>query len=142
VLLVPSTARAAQLLDGTRIRVRVTAPVVSDNARAGDPVTFVVAENIIADGTVLIRKGTPALGVVARARRASWGFLGPRHARLEFSFTRTTATNGEPIRLRASAVRLEPDRVIVDDRAVHRHELLWASEADTYEAYVDGDYNF
>jgi hypothetical protein len=100
-----------------------------------------VTEDVVADGALVIRKGTAVVGVVAKARAASWGFLGHRDAQLSLTFSGTTATNGRRIRLRTASERLTKDRVTVD-RDNRHHELLWAGPADTFVAYVDGEYDF
>jgi hypothetical protein len=138
-LLVPATASATRLPDGTRIRVRLLHPITSETSKDGQPLEFVVVSDVVVDGEVVIAKGTRVAGTIVKAKRARWGFLDDDRAKLVFVFSHTTASNGRVIRLRASPVKHEEDSVAVD-RLRRHHELQWAGEADTFVAYVDGHY--
>src|SRR5262249_40182573 len=138
ILTLPSTASAAQLTDGTVIHVRLVNAINSERSTTGDEVRFVVTRDVLAAGEVLIRKGTAVAGTVVKARRASWGWV-EHDARLAFRFSHTVTTTGELIRLRASLDPRAKDRVVVDRNRRH-HDLQWAGEADTFDAYVDGNY--
>src|SRR5262249_46212647 len=104
----------------------------------GEQVAFVVMKDIVAGSVLLIKQGTPVVGVVVKARPAHRGFV-DHEARLAFKFNQTTAGDGQAIRLRASPARSTDDRVVVD-RYGHHHDMRWAGEGDTFNAYVDGDY--
>ena len=46
----------------------------SATLKDGDPVTFAVVEDVVVDGEVLIKQGTPVRGTIVDARRsAAWG---------------------------------------------------------------------
>jgi hypothetical protein len=131
----PASVAAAQLLEGTVVHVRLIGPITSEGAKAGDRIGFVVTRDVIADGVVVIPRGTPAGGAVVAARRSSWGFIRHR-AVLAFGFTQTTALDGQLIRLRASTINGQ----VSIDRSDYHHGLQWATEGDTFEAFVVGNY--
>jgi hypothetical protein len=132
-----STVSAVRLPDGTPVPVRLLRFIDSESSMTGDPVPFEVTRDVVFDGVLLIARGTPVIGVVVKARPAHVGFL-EHLARLAFTFTQTTAGDGQVIRLRATVVRSTNDRVVLE-RSPH-HDLQWAGEGNTFNAYVDGDY--
>jgi hypothetical protein len=130
--------RAATLRDGTPVQVRLEGVIDSERSKAGDAIVFVVTRDVIVDGQVLIARGARVAGRIARAQSASHGFTS-RSAKLAFVFTRATAWDGEVIRLRSSPTRRR-DASVVINRTRHGHDLEWVSNADYFEAYVEGDY--
>lgn len=140
LLFAPAVARADQIADGTTVPVRLLDIITSERSTSGQRLGFVVTKDVIVDGKVMIERGTPVIGEIVDARRARWDFT-HKHARLAFKFVRTTGRSGEPILLRASPARGKDDRVNVSQHDRH-HELLWATEAATFNAYVDGNYNW
>ena len=135
----PGAAAAAELRDGTPIPVRLAGIINSETTRSGEPLTFVVAQNVVSSrGEILIPKGTLVAGAVTKSRRARWGFKN-REPKLTFTFSLTTARNGRMIALRASATGRKGDAIAVS-RYERHHQLRWASGADVFEAYVDGTY--
>jgi hypothetical protein len=139
VLLAPSLASAAGLREGTPVPVRMTSVINSEDSKSGDPVAFIVTSNVVVDGVVVIARGTRATGWVLKARRSAQGFIW-HDAKLTFMFSYTTATNGQPIRLRSSNLDPNGGHVVIDRDRRH-HGLQWAAEGDTFEAYVDGNYD-
>jgi hypothetical protein len=132
---------AAELVDGTPVPVRLVGVINSETTTPGQPLVFVVTQDITAvDGRVLIKRGAPVAGVVTRARRAHWGFIRDK-PRLEFRFKLLTARDGQVVVLRAAAERGGKDRVVVDRYQQH-HEIRWATGSDAFRAYVDGTYEF
>jgi len=57
---------------------------------------------------------------------------------LSFAFVETTAVDGQPVRLRAPNAY---GQVNIDREGYH-HDFQWATEGDTFEAAVVGDYVF
>jgi len=119
------------LPDGTSIRVRLVGVVNTDRAQKGDPLEFVVMKDVVIGNQVLIARGARVTGQVVKAQRASAGWR-PRHAKLAFAFTSAQAWDGEAVRLRRSTITI--------DRGGHHHDLQWVSDADFFDAYVEGDY--
>jgi hypothetical protein len=139
VLLLPSSAAAARLSDGTPIRVRILGVITSETSIAGDPLEFVVVRDVVRDGVVVIPRGARVSGAVVDARRMSVGWSS-QPGRLAFQFHATASRGGRAIRLRASPDSMPAARVIVDRDRRH-HWLQWAGGGDTFDAFVDGDYD-
>lgn len=137
--LAPSTSFAAELRDSTRIAVRLVGEIDSESARVGQPLQFVVMNDVIVGDEILIRRDTVVVGEVVRARRVHWGFT-HRKPRLAFRFRYTTAVNGQAITLRSSPVRQQDDQVVVQPGRPG-HALLWTGGAILFDAYVDGNYD-
>src|SRR4029079_329757 len=87
-----------RLPDGTRIAVRTMEPLSSATLQDGAPVTFSVVEDVVVDGEVLIKQGTPVRGTIvnAQAKRR----MG-RAGKLQYTVNETKAVDRSPIRLRA-----------------------------------------
>jgi hypothetical protein len=133
--LAASAARATEIPDGTIIHVRLVSPITSEDAKAGSSVAFVVTRDVVVDGAVVIARKTPAVATIVAARRATWGFIWHR-AVLSFAFIETTAVDGQSIHLRASNASGE----VNIDRSDYHHDLQWATEGDTFQAAVAGNY--
>jgi len=129
---------AAELRDGTPVPVRLVGMINSETTNPGQPLVFVVTEDVRIGGAVVITRGTPVAGLVTRARRAHWGFTNDK-PRLEFRFSLTSARDGQVVALRATPERSRKDRVVVDRLELH-HQIRWATGVDTFNAYVDGSY--
>jgi len=137
-MLATPEAVAPQLPDGAIVHMRLVSPVTSETAHVGDSIAFVVTRDVIANGAVVIARKTPALGTVVIARRANWGFWGWYSGRLSLAFTQTTAVDGQTIRLRTTN---DYGQVNID-RGDYHHAFQWATEGDTFEAFVAGTYAF
>jgi hypothetical protein len=135
----PAAVAAQLLLDGTIVPVRLAGPINSEDAKTGETIRFVVTRDVVVDGAVVIARGTPVVGTVLAARRASTGFIW-HEARLAFTFIRTTGVDGRPIQLRA--VTGGGNGRVTIDRDDREHRLQWATEGDTFEASVSGNYEF
>ena len=134
----PATAVAAQLRDSTRIPIRLIGGMTTETTQPGESLHFVVMSDIIVNDQIVIRKDTPVVGVVVKAKRVRLGFT--RHRpKLAFRFSYTTTLSGQVITLRSTPVRQLDDQVAVQ-RGTSGHAMLWAGGADVFEAYVDGDY--
>jgi hypothetical protein len=89
----------SRLRDGTRVAVRLSEPLSSATAKSGDIITFEVLENLVIDGDVVIKAGTPARGtVVEAAEKRRMG----RAGKLAYTLTETTSVDRQVIKLRAS----------------------------------------
>jgi hypothetical protein len=95
---VPAAAAERRLPDGTRIAVRTMEALSSATLKDGDPVTFSVVEDVVVDGQIVIRQGTPVRGSIvdAEAKRR----MG-RAGKLSYTVNETKAVDRTPIRLRA-----------------------------------------
>jgi hypothetical protein len=94
----PAWASARRLPDGTRIAVRTMERLSSATVKDSDPVTFAVIEDVIVDGEVVIKQGTPVRGTIvdAQAKRR----MG-RAGKLQYTVNETKGVDRSPIRLRA-----------------------------------------
>jgi hypothetical protein len=137
-LIVATASAAAQLPDSTRVSVRLIGGITSETTTTGQSLQFVVMNDVVVGNEVLIRKDTPVVGVVVRARRVHWGFT-HRKPRLAFEFRYTTTATGQVINLRSTPVRQLDNRIEVI-RGQKGHALVWAGGADLFDAYVDGNY--
>jgi hypothetical protein len=57
------------LRDGTPLRLTLAAPLSSKAARAGDPVSFRIADPVLVDGLVVIPRGAAVVGKVTQSRK-------------------------------------------------------------------------
>ena len=87
-----------RLPDGTRIAVRTMEQLSSATLQDGSQVTFSVVEDVVVDGEVVIKQGTPVRGTIvdAQAKRR----MG-RAGKLQYTVNETKAVDRTPIRLRA-----------------------------------------
>ena len=97
-LATPAWAAARRLPDGTRIAVRTMEQISSATVKNNDPVTFAVVEDVVVDGEVVIKQGTPVRGTIvdAEAKRR----MG-RAGKLQYTVNETKAVDRSVIRLRA-----------------------------------------
>lgn len=92
-----SPPQAIQLPEGTPVKVLLFAPIYSKNYKkdnVGRPIQFEVAEDVMVDGTTVLRRGALAVGHLTDFTKA--GAYG-RHATLEFTFDTATAVDGQQI---------------------------------------------
>jgi hypothetical protein len=137
----PLAADAGQLRDGTRVHLRLLGIITSETATDGQALQFVVTQDVVTGGDIVIAKGTAASGAVVKSKAADWDFWGHHHPKLKIRFNYTTAGNGRIVAFRASPDPLGDPYVTIDwqDRD---HDLVWAGPATTFEAYVDGNYEW
>jgi hypothetical protein len=97
-LAAPAWAGARRLPDGTRIAVRTMERLSSATVKDSDPVTFAVVEDVVVDGEVVIKQGTPVRGTIvdAQAKRR----MG-RAGKLQYTVNETKGVDRSAIRLRA-----------------------------------------
>jgi hypothetical protein len=94
----PLWAAERRIPDGTRIPVRVEEQLSSASLQDNDPVNFAVIEDVLVDGEVVIKQGTPVRGVVVDAE--SKRRMG-RAGRLSYSVNETKAIDRSVVHLRA-----------------------------------------
>ena len=98
-LLALSPAFAAEIPDGTEVKVRLLETVSSLTAEVQDSVLFEAAEDVVVDGATVIAKGAHGRGTVTRAqKRKSFG----RRGKLDFTLDLVEAVDGSSVPLRAS----------------------------------------
>lgn len=93
--------------EGTPINVAVAKEVTSKEAKPNDPVEFTVTEDLVINGHVVVRKGTPAIGSVINAEKK--GYLG-KSGKLAVQVESTTTSDGQRLKLRAAKGREGDDK--------------------------------
>lgn len=93
--------------EGTPINVSVAKEVTSKEAKPNDPVEFTVTEDLVINGHVIVRKGTPAIGSVINAEKK--GYMG-KSGKLAVQVESTTTSDGQPLKLRAAKGREGDDK--------------------------------
>jgi len=150
---VPAWAAERRLADGTRIAVRTMEPLSSATVKDNDPVTFTIVEDVVVDGQVVIKQGTPVRGTIVDA--AAKRRMG-RAGKLSYTVNETKGVDRGTIRLRAVQDRRGDSNVTsttVTTVAVgvfvpvaapffllrKGHDIV-VPEGTRVEAFVDGDH--
>jgi hypothetical protein len=131
------------LPEGARIVVALASEVRSSAVKPGDRVALVVGEDTLIEGTVVVRKGTPATGEILDVQRRNvFGGGG----RLVMTVLWTTAVDGQEVRLRPVPTRgggkkpegisLVPEKVDKATRGEGKREIV-APAGTLYNAWVD-----
>jgi hypothetical protein len=129
------SAADVHLIDGTRVRVRLTQVISSDTSTPGDVIGLNVVRDVVVDGVVAIAHGTPVTGRIVAAAPSRWR----RHpARLIFRITETTSVAGQLIRLRSSRTTSGDGIVVMN--TTRSALLIWAADGTPFDAFVDGDH--
>jgi len=93
--------------EGTPINVVVAKEVTSKEAKPNDPVEFTVTEDLVINGQVIVRTGTPAIGSVINAEKK--GYMG-KSGKLAVQVESTTTSDGQRLKLRAAKGREGDDK--------------------------------
>jgi hypothetical protein len=149
----PASAAEARLADGTRIPVKVMERLSSESLKDNDPVTFAVVEDVVVDGQVVIKQGTPVRGVIVEA--AAKRRMG-RAGKLMYTVNETKGVDRTTIQLRAvqdrkgnshvtsTAVTTTAVAVFVPVAApfflLRKGSDVVVPEGTRVDAFVDGDH--
>ena len=93
--------------EGTAVNVVTAKEVTTKEAKPNDPVDFTVTEDLVVNGQVIVRKGTPAVGSVINAEKG--GYLG-KSGKLAIQVESTTTSDGQRLKLRAAKGREGDDK--------------------------------
>ena len=94
--------------DGTAIRLRLEQTLISGEVNVGDRVSFEVLDDVVVDGTLIIRGGSIAIGGVTLSRdKRPFG----RAGRLRLTLDYVLAASKEGIRLRQHKSQDVPSQV-------------------------------
>src|SRR5262245_31441221 len=114
----PAAATPARLLAGTALSLELEQHVTSAYTPAGSTIRFRVAADVLADGRVVIRRGTPVAGRLRQATdRAMVGTSGSMTLGVDF----VAAVDGQAIRVIANETRQGRDR----GNALAGWTILW-----------------
>jgi len=147
---VPSVGSAAmgtavKLRDGEKVRLILMDDISSSTANTGDRVNFTVGEDIKVGETIVISKGSVAVGAIAEAQKKK--MLG-RGGKLTMRMEYVKAVDGQNVRIRATAGREGDDQVgktvvvavLAGPFAVLvKGKDVVANKGTEYAAYVDED---
>ncbi|MGB7200776.1 MAG: DUF2846 domain-containing protein [Pyrinomonadaceae bacterium] len=92
-------AQEVTLADGTALQISLVKDISSKDAQRGDVVEFSVDEDIVADGQIVIKKGSIAKGSIIYAEKG--GYMG-KSGKLALQIDSTMTVDGETIQLRAA----------------------------------------
>lgn len=95
------------LAEGTAINVVTAQAITSKDAKPNDPINFTVDEDLVINGTVVVRKGTAAIGSVINAEKG--GYMG-KSGKLGIQVESTQTVDGHPLKLRAAKGREGNDK--------------------------------
>lgn len=117
-LLIPYTkAQGVVLLkDGTPVILRLTEEVSTKSKNLNDVVHFEVVKDIMVDGKVVIKAGTPAEGVVSVYVKPD--IIG-QEGTIAFTVSSTKSVDGQWIPLRASFTRSGQSKMILSAGAAY-----------------------
>jgi len=103
---IKSAARAAltqvTISRGTKITLKTMERIASDTTTKGSSVRFVVAHDVTVDGVVVLRAGTPVIGMVTEAKQGipyrQWPDLEVRIKNVEIGGVKVRLTHSDPNR--------------------------------------------
>jgi hypothetical protein len=137
--------RGIKVPDATALRLVLSDPLSSATNEVDDPVRFEVTEEVKVGGTVVIAKGSTAVGHVVEVEPKRR--LG-RAGKLNFTLDHVKAVDGSNLRLRASSTRKGDDKtgtVIVGTVLlsplflIMRGKDVSIPQGMAMTAYIDGD---
>ncbi|HEY8996523.1 MAG TPA: LssY C-terminal domain-containing protein, partial [Edaphobacter sp.] len=119
-----------ELAKGQTLWVRLSTPISTYTAKAGDPVHAVLTRDAICGGDVVLPMGTPLTGVVRSLRKVGLGF---RHetASLELEFT-GASPRGELIPLKARVDEVENAR-----ESIKNGVIQGVRSSDTFQGRIN-----
>src|SRR5207247_802065 len=99
---VPSEAppTAATLRTGTEVRLQLTDSLSSETAKRGSPVKFLVIDDVLVDGHIVVKRGALATGLIGPVTRQ----LLTRGGALEVAVTSVTAVDGSLVELKGGKI--------------------------------------
>lgn len=111
--------------EGTPLTIVTAKEIITRDAKADDAIEFTVAEDLMINGQVIVRKGTPAHGSVIIPEKG--GYLG-KSGKLAIYVDSTTTIDGKPLKLRAAKSNEGDDKTtsamspaIIDPSVLFQH---------------------
>ena len=93
--------------EGTPLNLITAKEIITREAKPDDAIDFSVAEDLVINGQVIVRKGTPAVGSVIIPEKG--GYLG-KSGKLAIHIDSTTTSDGKRLKLRAAKNREGDDK--------------------------------
>jgi hypothetical protein len=104
----PAQQPSASILpDGTPMKLRLLNKLDSQTAKNGDEIPFAVVNDVVVGGVTVLRRGSPATGVVTHAEAAK---TGGRAGKLSFTINDIRLLNGGKVPVRALNRKSGEDR--------------------------------
>jgi len=134
------------LQEGEIVQVILNENLDSRISKVGDQVSLEVAEDVIIDTIIIIKKGTLVYGTIAETKEANFAGI---QGKLGFTIDYTEAINGQRIKLRSfqqATGESRTEEVIVIAVIVNPIFLVFKGKDVTiekgtaYSVYVDKDY--
>lgn len=111
--------------EGTPLNLITAKEIMTREAKPDDAIDFTVAEDLVINGQVIVRKGTPALGSVIIPEKG--GYLG-KSGKLAIHIDSTTTSDGKRLKLRAAKSRGGDDQTtsamlptVIDPTVLFQH---------------------
>jgi hypothetical protein len=103
---------------GQSLWIRLSAPISTYSAKAGDPVHAVLTQDLVCENEIVLAMGAIIEGVVRSRHKVGWGI---RHetASLELEFQRATSRSGVDVPLNARVEEVENAREPVRNGVIH-----------------------
>lgn len=98
----PNAVDTVRLQDGTLVILKVQETIMPEGLGPGDIVKLEVAEDIVVDNKVVIKKGAPAVAEVLSAEKH--GMIG-KGGKIALTLRSTTAVDGQKVPLRGTIRR-------------------------------------
>src|SRR5215813_3567161 len=116
---------------GEPLWIRLSAPISTYTAKAGDPVHGVLTQDVVCENDVVLPMGAPVDGVVRSKRKVGWGI---RHetAALELVFNRATVSPGAVVEMTARVEEVENAR-----EQVRNGVIQGIRSSDTFQGRIN-----
>ena len=101
-------AKDALLPDGTPVVLRLSEEVNTASKNIGEQVSFYVVKDVVINGDVFIKSGTPAYGFINVAEKE--GILG-KEGKIGISLDSTQAVDGKRVEIRSTLIRTGEDKL-------------------------------
>jgi len=139
----PMSAAQVRLREGAMVRLKLLYNVTTENVVKGDRVEFDVAENVVVNDRVVIRKGAPAWGQVVQVKGA--GKKKAKDAAVTFRFMAVKTVDNQQAALRVLPTK--PRKADSHDNEIEENSLIpgmsdrtiGVEKGKNYAAYTDSE---
>jgi hypothetical protein len=131
----PASETVALLRDGTPVILRLTEEVSTKTKNVNDLVNLEVVKDVLVDGKVVIKAGTPAEGTVNVCTKPD--IIG-QEGTIGFVLNSTKSIDGQWVSLRASLTRSGENKEILSAGAAYVCCPVFGLIKGTHAAYPEG----